>query len=45
MFSGLLANRSSETHAERRQSWEEMKNPGGLGGFFSGLVNKPEEKK
>ncbi|KAL2414709.1 hypothetical protein ABEF95_004801 [Exophiala dermatitidis] len=45
MFSGLLSNRSSDTHAERRQSWEEMKSPGGLGGFLSGLVNKPEEKK
>ncbi|KIX07378.1 uncharacterized protein Z518_02031 [Rhinocladiella mackenziei CBS 650.93] len=43
MFSGLLANRSND---QRRQSWEDVKKPEGLGGFFSGLVNsKPAEKK
>lgn len=45
MFGGLLANRSSDTHAERRQGWDEMKKPEGLGGFLSNLVNKPAEKK
>ncbi|EXJ95113.1 hypothetical protein A1O1_00232 [Capronia coronata CBS 617.96] len=45
MFGGLLSNRSSDTHAERRQGWEEMKKSEGLGGFLSGLVNKPADKK
>ncbi|EXJ90105.1 hypothetical protein A1O3_03174 [Capronia epimyces CBS 606.96] len=45
LFGGLIANRSSDTHAERRQGWEEMKRPEGLGGFFSNLVNKSGEKK
>jgi hypothetical protein len=45
IFSSLLATRSGEEHAQRRQSWEEMKKPDPLSGFFSGLVNKPTEKK
>lgn len=45
LFGSLLANRSGEEHAQRRQSWKEMTKPDGLGGFFSGLVNKPTEKK
>ncbi|EXJ62234.1 hypothetical protein A1O7_02667 [Cladophialophora yegresii CBS 114405] len=45
VFSGLMANRSS--HEERRQSWDDMKQPGGsFGGFLSNLVSsKPAEKK
>ncbi|KIW54662.1 hypothetical protein PV05_07009 [Exophiala xenobiotica] len=46
VFSGLMSNRSSkENYDQRRQSWEDMKSPGGFGGLFSGLVNKPAEKK
>ncbi|KEF60200.1 uncharacterized protein A1O9_05050 [Exophiala aquamarina CBS 119918] len=45
MFSGLMARRGSDEHNDRRQSWEDMKSPGGVGGLFSGLLNKPSEKK
>lgn len=45
LFSGLLANRSGDEYTQRRQSWAEMKKPEGLSQFFSGLVNKPSEKK
>jgi len=45
MLGSLLANRRGDEHTQRRQSWDEMKKPEGLGGFFSGLVNKPLEKK
>jgi hypothetical protein len=45
LFGSLLANRSGDEHAQRRQSWDDMKKPEGLSGFFSGLVNKPAEKK
>ncbi|KAJ9502485.1 hypothetical protein H2202_001606 [Exophiala xenobiotica] len=46
VFSGLMSNRSSkEDYDTRRQSWEDMKSPGGFGGLFSGLVNKPVDKK
>lgn len=38
-----MANR--DTQAEKRQSWEDIKKPDGFGGFFSGLLNKPAEKK
>ncbi|OAL39964.1 hypothetical protein AYO20_00877 [Fonsecaea nubica] len=44
IFSGLMANR--DVHADRRQSWEDMKKPEGFSGFLSGLVNtKPADKK
>jgi hypothetical protein len=46
VFSGLMSNRSSkEDYDTRRQSWEDMKSPGGFGGLFSGWVNKPADKK
>jgi len=45
MFSGLMARRGSDEHNDRRQNWEDMKSPGGVGGLFSGLLNKPSEKK
>ena len=45
IFGGLLANRGSDEHTQRRESWADMKKPEGLSGFFSGLVNKPAEKK
>jgi hypothetical protein len=45
IFSSLLANRSGDEYTQRRQSWDDMKKPEGLSGFFSGLVNKPAEKK
>ena len=45
IFGSLLANRSGEEYTQRRQSWDDMKKPEGLSGFFSGLVNKPTEKK
>jgi len=45
MFSGLMARRGSDEHNDRRQSWEDMKSPGGVGGIFSGILGKPAEKK
>jgi len=44
-FSGLMANRSS--HEERRQGWQDQKNPAGsFGGLLSSFVGgKPAEKK
>jgi len=45
LFSGLMANRGSSEHDQRRQGWEDMKKTDGLSGFFSGLVNKPADKK
>jgi hypothetical protein len=40
-----MANRGSSEHDQRRQGWEDMKKTDGLSGFFSGLVNKPADKK
>ncbi|KAK4941033.1 hypothetical protein LTR10_018954 [Elasticomyces elasticus] len=46
VFSGLMGTRSGKEHYDdRRQGWDDMKSPGGIGGFFSGLVNKPADKK
>jgi len=44
IFSTLEATRTSE-HEQRRQGWEDMKTPGGLGGFFSGFANKSGRKE
>lgn len=40
-----MGARGSESYEQRRQNWEDMKSPGGIGGFLSNLVNKPAEKK
>ncbi|KAJ9632915.1 hypothetical protein H2204_007483 [Knufia peltigerae] len=46
VFSGLMATRSGkDDYDQRRQGWEDMKAPGGLGGLFGGFVNKSGDKK
>ncbi|KAL6252702.1 hypothetical protein RBB50_000421 [Rhinocladiella similis] len=46
VFSGLMGHRNSkEDYDQRRQGWEDMKAPGGLGGLFGGLANKSGDKK
>jgi hypothetical protein len=36
---------SNPDYAQRRQSWDDMKAPGGFGGIFGNLMGRSAEKK